>query len=269
MANCVDTGSDTDVKHGTQMLVIKINRVWEAPQKKVIKVGTLHRKESCHFGGVWDYFLKWESEMTSLASLVPPISTWGENVHTAHEEWKIPFLLGSPALADQFLPFLYLVVNTHFQVCVESAEHSSASYTLVGLKAMEKGKGEKQQGESSDFLSHNTALNSAGHLGWFGCELKAPDPQSSLILCWPGGEFGNKGQDSSSSSHQERIVTRPHWAEASADTHCGFDSAYLPSSHPPISHSPPPPPLALSPEWSAHSKSPTEVEMIGSPVFID
>ena len=156
-----------------------------------------------------------------------------------------------------------------FSSVCESAEHSSASYTLVGLKAMEKGKGEKQQGESSDFLSHNTELNSTGHLGWFGCELKAPDPQSSLILCWPGGEFGNKGQDSSSSSHQERIVTRPHWAEASADTHCGFDSAYLPLSHPPISRSPPPPPPALSPEWSAHSKSPTEVEMIGSPVFID
>ena len=65
MANRVDTGSDTDVKHGTQMLVIKISKVWEAPQKKkkkTIKLGTLHRNESCHFGVVWDYFLKWESD---------------------------------------------------------------------------------------------------------------------------------------------------------------------------------------------------------------
>ena len=62
-----------------------------------------------------------------------PVSTWGENVHAALQEWKIPFLPGSPALADQFfLPFLYLVVNTHFQVWVKSAEHSSAKFTLVG-----------------------------------------------------------------------------------------------------------------------------------------
>lgn len=156
-------------------------------------------------GVVWDYFLKWESEMTKKLSIFgsPHIYLRRKCTYSSPRVENTLSARFLPALADQFLPFLYLVVNTHFQVCVESAEHSSARYTLVRLKAMEKGKGEKQQGESSDFLSHNTELNCAGHLGWFGCELKAPDPQSSLILCWPGGEFGNKGQDSSSSSHQE------------------------------------------------------------------
>ena len=52
MANCLETGSDANVEHGTQMVVIKIKSArCEKPLEK-IKLDTVHRSESCCAGVV-------------------------------------------------------------------------------------------------------------------------------------------------------------------------------------------------------------------------
>lgn len=70
MANCIETHSDPNVEHGTQMEVIKIKSTgWEKTLQK-IKVGTLHGNELCCITA-WDRSSEQESEMTErgLASL--------------------------------------------------------------------------------------------------------------------------------------------------------------------------------------------------------
>lgn len=117
-----------------------------------------------------------------------PVSTWGENVHAALQEWKIPFLPGSPALADQFF----------FTISVLGGQHSFSSVSEVSrtqqcqihssrLKAMERerGRNNKEKALTFSVITQNwTALvawdNSV--VSWRPLILTAPSSFAGLVV---------------------------------------------------------------------------------------